>query len=536
MYVLVDLEWVTLDTKRNMPSQLAALRVTSQWEIVSSFSRLCRPRGTTVYDWSHIGFSGNTEEAFRSAPTARSAFEDFCSWIQPDDILLWWKQDPKNMFSVFLSRFRSTDIPNSFFILSSIFRSFIRDGKKAKGNIYELAGSRQIPLLEPEHCAWNDVNMLRNLLSHVQFQVEWLQTPLPTPPKAYSTNFDLSQPFQLDTDTNTLHLKGCTLLEKAARIEGNGSLRPFIKQKVTPCPICCKKEWDAFITARNNDIIARSKCHFFFLPEGRSFHRPDCFIIQKSAIPPSGVMYFLTAYESGRLPCKRCNPVAQEDSQIKKSLSSPSFKPSALPRPSKFQITNVSLTNAEKQALKRHKQASKERRITNDNLMSPEEKHDFYTLTATRFAFWAAHGYSNFHERNCPRLNGLTNLQGFPRYSDAVGAGYKPCRQCKPSAKSDAVLSIPINNQIRFGESAEEIIALCESKGFQCSYTHPTLSIETSVGRWIVDITRRPIFIEHQHTTNSPKGPSALHWQHRMFLSLTDVVLYIEKHDNEDLL
>jgi len=44
---------------------------------------------------------------------------------------------------------------------------------------------------------------------------------------------------------------------------------------------------------------------------------------------------------------------------------------------------------------------------------------------------------------------------------------------------------------------------------------------------------KRPVFVEHQHKEISGNRPSALHWQHRMFLSLTDLVLYIEKHDTK---
>lgn len=102
-----------------------------------------------------------------------------------------------------------------------------------------------------------------------------------------------------------------------------------------------------------------------------------------------------------------------------------------------------------------------------------------------------------------------------------------------PSAKQDAILSIPIYNQTRDGEKIEDIISLCEAKGYACSLNNDELLIETQAGCWRVDIKKRPIFIEHQHTDGSIKGGSSVHWQPRMFLSLQDVVAYISKHDAE---
>ena len=74
---------------------------------------------------------------------------------------------------------------------------------------------------------------------------------------------------------------------------------------------------------------------------------------------------------------------------------------------------------------------------------------------------------------------------------------------------------------------------LCEAKGYTYSLNGHELLIETQAGRWQVDIQKRPIFIEHQHTDGSVKGESGIHWQPRMFLSLRDVVTYITKHDEK---
>ena len=68
--------------------------------------------------------------------------------------------------------------------------------------------------------------------------------------------------------------------------------------------------------------------------------------------------------------------------------------------------------------------------------------------------------YRTFHRRNCSQISGLNQLVGFPRYQDAVRAGYCPCRHCKPSPKQDVVYSIPITNKKRAGEGVETLVEL----------------------------------------------------------------------------
>jgi len=413
-------------------------------------------------------------------------------------------------------------------------------------------------LLSPAHDSRNDVRMFQSLLKHVGFQSELLYTAIPAKTQVYSTKQDYLLPYQLDVERNIVHKKGCSVLSKAASVKGGSKLENFIKSRATPCPLCCKSEWMETLHVRNRDIMERSECHFFFLPTGRACHKPTCCIIQNAIDPPRGVMYYHTAVAAGYSPCKRCLPTPDEpqgrtskppiQASKKRERTANLFVSRAKPgkrakpaydqpldttTPLKPAIQNISLTRAEQQAIKRHEQASKERRTQKEKVLDSQKSADFYTLTATRYAFWAARGYSNFHKRSCSRLNGLKDLTGFARFSDAIRAGYQPCRQCRPTEKDDAVLSIPLYNQIRNEETINDIIVLCRKKGYRCSYDHPEMIIETPVGRWIMNVVKRPVFVEHQHKELSASGPSALHWQHRMFLSLTDVVLYIEKHDGK---
>ena len=296
----------------------------------------------------------------------------------------------------------------------------------------------------------------------------------------------------------------------------------IITRHVTPCSACCRQLWREYLVARNQDVIKRSRCNYFYLPSGTSFHKPDCRIILHSIAPPSGTVYYSTCEKTGRRPCRICCPEPNEE-------------PASVQCKVEDRILTMqqSLTSAENRAVRRHRQASQERARLNMSTMTEQQRTDSLTLTATRFAFWAVQGYSTFHLRHCIKLNGMENIRGFARYGDAIRAGFSPCRHCKPSAKQDAVVSIPIYNQKRSDERIEEIISLCEAKGYTCSLNGHELLIETQAGRWQVDIQKRPIFIEHQHTDGSVKGESSIHWQPRMFLSLRDVVTYITKHDEK---
>lgn len=275
--------------------------------------------------------------------------------------------------------------------------------------------------------------------------------------------------------------------------------------------------------------MKRSHCNFFYLPSGRAFHRPDCPAILYSSVPPSGTVYFTACEKTGRTPCKICRP-KPDDAASHKRRKSAECLPQARLAPAEIQLQ---LTRAELQAMKRHRQASRERARLDLSSMTERQRADALTLTATRFAFWAAPGYSNFHTRNCVKLNGVENVRGFARYEDALRAGFSPCRHCRPSAKQDAVLSIPIYNQTRSGERIEDVLSLCRAKGFQYSLEKNELQIETRVGRWFVNIRKRPVFVEHQHLDVSVNKKSSVHWQPRMFLSLRDAVEYISRHDEQ---
>ncbi len=518
MIVLMDLEWVENNSYHITPTQLAAMRVDRSWNRLSLFTALCRPRDASFHQWDHVAYAGASKNDFLSALSCRTVFERFLTWLEPDDTLLWWGQEAPRRFAELMKIVGLPSIENKSHSIQTAFKTFVCDGKKTKGNPYVLAQARQIPLLKPEHCAANDVRMMQQLLQNVDFKLAYLyqKPPMAETKKRAPVASVRELPFQIDCNAKVIHQNGCEQLPKDAVTIGCHNLAGGLKHNAKPCPVCCKQLWKEYIVKRNMDVIQRSQCNYFYLPSGRSFHRPDCRMILHSEVPPSGTMYYDSCEKTGRTPCKLCCPLPNDRKAKKEKQNT---------------IKKEALTYAEMQAIKRYQQASKERGRIDLSEMTQQQRSDSLTLTATRYAFWAVPGYSTFHTRNCPKLNKLTGIRGFARYNDALHAGYQPCRHCKPSPKQDAIISIPVYNQTREGEKVEDIISFCRSRGFQCTLCKQELTIETAAGRWIVDTGKRPLFIQHQHTDGS--GTSELHWQPRMFLSLKDVVLYIEKHDTK---
>ena len=154
------------------------------------------------------------------------------------------------------------------------------------------------------------------------------------------------------------------------------------------------------------------------------------------------------------------------------------------------------------------------------------------TLTSTSYAFWSAPGYSRFHLRTCPKLKGMQEVIGFTKYAEAIASGFQPCPICKPTKKQDVRVSIPIHNRVRENETLEGILDLCKTLNLNYYYNAPLLEIETTVSKWRIHTRAHPIIVDHMPLKDRNNAEPTYHRQHRIFLSLTDTLQYIKKHDN----
>lgn len=154
-----------------------------------------------------------------------------------------------------------------------------------------------------------------------------------------------------------------------------------------------------------------------------------------------------------------------------------------------------------------------------------------FTLTGTVYGFLVGKGYDNFHIKSCPRLKALSGITGFKTYGDAISAGFTPCKTCKPTKKFNVNLSIPMTNRERSDEKVLDLYTYCAAYGYPCSQDEKYFYVKTPVVKWKINLTSKPVRLKHINlVANGDKDE--YHDQPRIFLSMTDAILYIRKHDN----
>ena len=325
-----------------------------------------------------------------------------------------------------------------------------------------------------------------------------------------------------DPINNIIHSINCHKLKLlGTKVIKYPNLSTALRKKYIPCE-CCRTEYEQALKERNIDIISRSKYNFIYSCSDNYFHKRNCRIVLTST-DLLGTHTFESALKTGRKPCVICNPTPQ-DIVIYDSWTKPYENQD-------FTDNTIDVkTPHEEKAVNRHREAKNERKKKLLSAVSKEEINDIYTLTQPRYSFWAAKGYQNFHLRSCASIKSLTHLIGFKSFNEARKAGYKPCRQCKPTSKHDIKISIPIYSEFKIDESLIDLEKLCHKEGYYHLHYNDIFIIVTPVGKWKVHIKTMPIKLEHINIKKNPSGTD-YHVQPRVFLSLSDVFLYIKRHD-----
>lgn len=510
MYILMDLEWYSQKGKPTMLTQIAALCADSDWNAVESFYSRIHPRYDDISDWSHMAFSGGTRKEFEAAPTLCSVLDDLKAWLREDDILCWWTEEGKKKLDRFLAGFSITFPSAGVRILQDYAVPIAHRRGADTHSLYKMAWSLGFNKLGQTHFSANDVEIMRMVLKKLMIS----QASLSQPPKRTLVHGPIQspiKPFQYDVGNNILHRRDCSYIPSGAMLRDCDSLNICIRGKAIACPHCIGDEARAASRERMKQIIRDSNYTFVFSPDAKVFHLANCpYALSAKRIMGAGQYGKCTS--KGMRPCKHCKPSLKDEIPITKT-------PASLP-PKK-----------ELQAVIRFERARRERGKAEFKAMSDQERRDFITLTNPGYAFWAAAGYGTFHRRDCRKLKELTRIQGFPKYDDAIHAGYTPCKYCKPTKKQDVVYSIPMSNQMRDEESPADLVLLCENAGFEYSQEADIFSFRTKVGRWKIHLEAMPVTVEHLNLTMATDDPSHYHRQPRVFLSLKDAFLYIKQHD-----
>ena len=517
-YVIADLEWIDYGGFIN-PTQISAVKVNCNWDIKSHFSEKIKPRDKHFYNWKHMAYKGGTAEDFLSARSAFHVFEDFNNWLDDSDVILWWYSSGKEKyFALIKSMFKYEPLQKQL-ILSEYLDGYL-DGKGYNlWSLYETADKLNLYRKGQEHNSLVDVITIKNILKAVNFQQKLLENPPVKPRREVAPPFT---GYAYDKKANVIHLAGggCSYPQYVLYTSDLGK---YIKKKIPPCPVCMLKEYKNSKKKIYLDTVKRMRCKFIYTPHSGIFHKSDCNLLHNS-LSVMGCQKYATAIETGRRPCKICNPTLNDEQKKKakrtKSLSGKAAAPS---------VKNYN-KNVEK-AFKRLRQAKEERNAVNfDSLKTENERWDAITLTSTVNAFFAGKGYDNFHLKNCPKLSGIRGIIGFRTFEAATAAGYTPCKICKPDKKHNVSLSIPVTSKERADEKVLDLYTHCAAYGYACSQDDKYFYVKTPVGKWKIRLFVKPIRLKHINLVTGGQTDE-YHDQPRIFLSLTDAILYIHKHD-----
>lgn len=533
MFVLCDIEWITDGKGEKHPTQLAALKVDSDWQPLSQYSSfICPPRGLRVPKW-HMAFNGGRQEEYDNARALGAVLEEFNDWLDKDDVLLWWFSESEELFTDLLQRVICSAKKYRTAIVTNHLRAHMREQPYSGSNAYVIAKFLNLNIKGyTKHFSKDDVWVAKEVLATIQYpQERFLKPPenvdyLPSPLLKIS-NF----PYHYDPNKKLLHTLHCSeLLKVATGTVGYPTLSSPLRKQFKPCA-CCKEAYRKALQEKNRDIIKRAGFEYVYAPSSDIYHTKECPLIL-NAKSIAGTTKLETAIAHGKHPCKICMPDVVSASTKPSVVSLKTGFPKRQHKPVIYtpSAPEFKLGRGDVWALKRQKVAYKERAEMLSANLTPEETDDVYMVTQPRYAFFAAQGYKTFHLYTCPVVKKLSYLRGFRTYGAALKKGLAPCRKCNPTSKYNVKKSIPIYNQLRKNEQLEDLERLCLSAGFSYWYDGKMFQLETAVGKWRFNPAVRPIRVEHIDLSAFP-DETRYHIQPRLFLSLQDTFMYIKRHD-----
>ncbi len=529
MHVITDIEWIVDENRHYIPSQLAALRVDSGWNISDEFAAFIRPKDLNFNQWNHVGYTGGTPREFLHAENVYKVLNQFMEWLKEDDIILWWRDESDTVLRNLVKFILKKDIPNRSVFVSGYVHAFLSGKASPNINLYKTAEKQQVDIIkELEHNSENDVKVFRELMKKISYPQSSLLDPAPVIANV-TQNENRSEEFcyQYDIKNNVIHTREC---KKIASIPTKGykSLKTSISKGYKPCD-CCKDDYRKAVRERNADIIERSQLTYIYTPGSDIFHKYTCKQMLNAKVI-MGAQKYKTIQKMNMRPCRVCNPTPDDLRKFvppkKATVNKVGLKKNAFSGAPTMSADSL-------KAVRRQKIASAERlRKLSEENHSKTEIDDIYTLTQPRFAFWGGQGYHTFHLRSCPKLNTVNHLIGFATYEEAIRSGFSPCRKCNPSPKHDVKFSIPITSKVKENENIKDLENLCLQSGYEYGQIQNHFIITTPVGKWKINTQSMPVKLEHINLYMTP-NETRYHLQPRLFLSLEDTFEYIKRHDNE---
>lgn len=538
MFVLMDLEWITDHNNFNYETQLAALRVDNNWKEVSSYTSLIRPQ---VWVEHAIGLGGHAREDYDRAYSLTKVMEGFQRWLQPDDVLCWWQNDPKILFEKEYKRLMGVELDRISVELMPCFKAFVDDGFSKSGNPYDLAAARDIPRYKPVHDSLNDVWMLSDLLTAVSLTQDMNELLHADAVLAVQDQIaHKNAKYLIDAKDNSTHILGCKRISSMVNCSAAWSIREVVKHHGPICS-CCRNEVLPQIVEYNAKELASRKCIgyskiYFYLNNSSVYHTRDCSCLLQTTKRISSTP-ILEKLSGKKTPCRHCRPGVDREikdisfAEVITELSQPAKKTVAKPKvgivgDTIYPVLNMDgLNKAHRKAYERYLEVREQQKNSSNGS---------YVRSSTTFL--ADDGTGLFHTLSCDRIGDHANMRGFSHCTDAKRKGYRPCKYCNPTRDDEATFSIPEYSKMYKTESLLMIRRECDKYGIRFEIREPEqeLVLFTDMGEWIVDLVNRPIVLMHLNTVNTYlMGEKNYHEQPVMFMNVIDAVRYVNKHDNK---
>lgn len=510
MLVICDIEWI-IENGEYVPTQIAAIKVDNNWSICAQFNSLIKLPDNISYKKRHVAFCGGTKNDFEAAPQLNSVIKEFQMWIDNTDTLLWWFDESAIVLDNTMQVVLNAKPHYKTVILSRIQKICLPKPLDEKKNQYATAQQLNIDISKyKKHRSIDDVLVAIKVLSFVNYQQAALLNLSIARDSEKSPVQNFSEfPYHYDLKKKTIHKLFCTELSYVNNATiGFPTLDIPVKRKYKICK-CCKSDYQLIIKARNEDLIARLPFAYIYSNNNDVFHKKDCFFLL-NAKKLSGFNLYSSALKAGKKPCKVCKPLQVDPTCDEQKINT--------------QPQNIS------KAIKRQKVANHEKSFLLENCLTKQSKKDVQIFTDTRYSFWAAKGYKNFHLHSCPTIRNLSFLRGFSTYGQAIAAGYLPCRKCKPSKAHNVKISIPVDSCTIENESINDLVLLCKKAKFEYQVVGKVFFLNTPVGKWKIFTNSIPIKLEHINLSMTP-NETKYHNQPHLFFSLKDTFEYILHHD-----
>lgn len=555
MLVLVDLEWVSNKDGKLRPTQIAAIKVDKNWRAVRAFSEYVSIRKDYFRgrDVALTGYSAVDWKRAKDLEEVMGAFDEFI--LEGDVICLWSSESKWALTRIYRSTLYRE--PQSTVVMQDSIDSVLRERGIGTKKLYRIAEMCKVSEDYIPHYALDDVLLMQKLMIELGVGQELLHDG--DAGEAAEVHEAAEEwKWVADLRNITIHRTGCPDIAEDAVLQGYESLETFAASPRTKACQCCAKDWRKVINRQSIDNM--SGVGFVHVTGSEVFHRKECaYALSGKDIQAFG--RYASCIKKGYRPCKICKPASiydlgqTEEEYERKKRAKETIRKNREKRIAellnktkvkkkntnavrlstltleKYDVPERVLSNAEINAVKRFVCAKEERTLIYGSELTDRQRWDLVTKSRTDYAFWASPGYKTFHRHDCPKLTALSNVRGFRRYEEAMRAGYRPCKLCKPDSKTDLVLTMPIYCTYIPGETEEDIEEFCDQNGMTHEILDDDIIIRTDVGKWKIKDSTLPYKLYHINKVMSPENAD-YHLQPHIFLSLKDIVYYIKNHDD----